>query len=119
MPGHTPGHTTLQLKLENAGPILLSGDLYHLKEARQLRTVPSPHELEGHQYPPSKRYKRERNPFPEASPPHLLERDFEPARFRTIIGKSKFAQSSASLSMTVPDEHADLDGNRPFPQRFS
>lgn len=40
MPGHTPGHTALQLKLENAGPILLSGDLYHLKEARKLRTVP-------------------------------------------------------------------------------
>jgi len=40
MPGHTPGHTTLQLKLNNTGPILLSGDLYHFEEARLLKTVP-------------------------------------------------------------------------------
>ena len=40
MPGHTPGHTVLLLDLPRAGPVLLSGDLYHLKEARQRRTVP-------------------------------------------------------------------------------
>lgn len=28
-PGHTPGHQSLFLRLEQAGPVLLSGDLYH------------------------------------------------------------------------------------------
>ena len=28
-PGHTPGHQMLLLQLENTGPIMLSGDLYH------------------------------------------------------------------------------------------
>ncbi len=40
MPGHTPGHTVLKLQLENSGTILLTGDLYHLKEAREKRTIP-------------------------------------------------------------------------------
>lgn len=39
-PGHTPGHTALLIHLGNSGPILLSGDLYHLTRARELRTVP-------------------------------------------------------------------------------
>jgi N-acyl homoserine lactone hydrolase len=39
-PGHTPGHTVLQLQLVNAGTVLLSGDLYHLNESRAKRTVP-------------------------------------------------------------------------------
>ncbi len=39
-PGHTPGHTVLQLELKNAGTVLLSGDLYHLNEARKKRTIP-------------------------------------------------------------------------------
>lgn len=41
MPGHTPGHSTLLINLEHSGPILLSGDLYHLTEAREKRTVPT------------------------------------------------------------------------------
>ncbi len=40
MPGHTPGHTALLVTLDNTGPVLLAGDLYHLKEARKFRTVP-------------------------------------------------------------------------------
>ena len=28
-PGHTPGHQSLFVRLENAGPVLISGDLYH------------------------------------------------------------------------------------------
>lgn len=40
MPGHTPGHSVLLVNLEHAGPVLLSGDLYHLAEARVRRTVP-------------------------------------------------------------------------------
>ena len=40
MPGHTPGHAVLLVDLEEEGPVLLSGDLYHLDRARSLRTVP-------------------------------------------------------------------------------
>lgn len=41
LPGHTPGHSVLMVKLENAGPVLLTGDLYHFTEAREKRTVPT------------------------------------------------------------------------------
>ena len=40
MPGHTPGHTSLLVQLENEGPVLLSGDMYHLQESRDNRYVP-------------------------------------------------------------------------------
>lgn len=40
MPGHTPGHSVLLVKLEHSGPILLTGDLYHLSPARENRTIP-------------------------------------------------------------------------------
>ncbi len=40
LPGHTPGHQALQLRLPHAGVILLSGDLYHSREARRLQRVP-------------------------------------------------------------------------------
>lgn len=39
-PGHTPGHNVLLINLENSGPYILSGDLYHLKKAREIRSVP-------------------------------------------------------------------------------
>ncbi len=39
-PGHTPGHQTLLIDLENTGPVLLSGDLYHFRENRSLRRPP-------------------------------------------------------------------------------
>jgi len=39
-PGHTPGHTTLQVMLPETGPVLLTGDLYHRRESRELRRVP-------------------------------------------------------------------------------
>jgi N-acyl homoserine lactone hydrolase len=39
-PGHTPGHTVLLVHLADAGPILLSGDLWHLTESRAHRRVP-------------------------------------------------------------------------------
>lgn len=32
--GHTPGHQVIYLNLDKAGPILLSGDLYHYREER-------------------------------------------------------------------------------------
>lgn len=40
-PGHTPGHQVLYVDLENSGPIILSGDLYHLAISRQERRVPA------------------------------------------------------------------------------
>ena len=39
-PGHTPGHTVLQVNLPESGPILLTGDLYHRTESRELQRVP-------------------------------------------------------------------------------
>jgi glyoxylase-like metal-dependent hydrolase (beta-lactamase superfamily II) len=39
-PGHTPGHTSLQVMLEETGPVLLTGDLYHRDESRSERHVP-------------------------------------------------------------------------------
>jgi glyoxylase-like metal-dependent hydrolase (beta-lactamase superfamily II) len=40
-PGHTPGHQVLFVELENSGPVVLSGDLYHLAISRQDRRVPA------------------------------------------------------------------------------
>lgn len=40
-PGHTPGHQILYLKLPQTGDVVLSGDLYHFKEARELKRVPT------------------------------------------------------------------------------
>jgi glyoxylase-like metal-dependent hydrolase (beta-lactamase superfamily II) len=39
-PGHTPGHQSLEIKLKNSGTVLLTGDLYHLRNNRELRLVP-------------------------------------------------------------------------------
>jgi glyoxylase-like metal-dependent hydrolase (beta-lactamase superfamily II) len=39
-PGHTPGHSSLQLTLPETGPVLLTGDLYHRTESRELGRVP-------------------------------------------------------------------------------
>lgn len=40
MPGHTPGHQVLFLKLKNNGPTLLSGDIYHFDRNREDSIVP-------------------------------------------------------------------------------
>ncbi|SDB60505.1 Metallo-beta-lactamase superfamily protein [Flavobacteriaceae bacterium MAR_2010_188] len=40
-PGHTAGHQSLFLDLDEEGPIILSGDLYHFEENRTDRVVPS------------------------------------------------------------------------------
>ena len=40
-PGHTPGHQVLLITLENTGPVLLSGDLYHTRANRSLRRAPT------------------------------------------------------------------------------
>lgn len=39
-PGHSPGHTSLQLMMPETGPVLLTGDLYHRAESRELKRVP-------------------------------------------------------------------------------
>ena len=39
-PGHTPGHTYLQIMLPQMGPVLLTGDLYHRRKSRELKRVP-------------------------------------------------------------------------------
>jgi len=39
--GHTPGHQMLLVNLEETGPVLLSGDLYHFTKNRTHRRVPS------------------------------------------------------------------------------
>ncbi|WP_233583293.1 N-acyl homoserine lactonase family protein [Corallococcus sp. CA053C] len=40
-PGHTPGHTVLLLKTAKSGAVLLTGDLWHLRESRERHLVPS------------------------------------------------------------------------------
>ncbi|MBL1431302.1 MAG: N-acyl homoserine lactonase family protein [Robiginitomaculum sp.] len=39
-PGHTPGHLALLVKLPKTGNLLLSGDLYHMPQSRELRSIP-------------------------------------------------------------------------------
>jgi len=39
-PGHSPGHQVLFVRLENTGPIVLSGDLYHYREERSRGRLP-------------------------------------------------------------------------------
>jgi N-acyl homoserine lactone hydrolase len=38
--GHTPGHRVLLVKLAS-GPVLIAGDMWHLHESQELRTVPA------------------------------------------------------------------------------
>ncbi len=40
VPGHTPGHQALLLRLANTGNVVLSGDLYHFRASRALRRAP-------------------------------------------------------------------------------
>jgi N-acyl homoserine lactone hydrolase len=40
-PGHTPGHQALLLRLEDFGPLVLSGDLWHFRTSRRLQRVPA------------------------------------------------------------------------------
>ena len=39
-PGHTPGHQVLWLDLDETGPLVLSGDLYHFQLSRRERRTP-------------------------------------------------------------------------------
>jgi N-acyl homoserine lactone hydrolase len=44
-PGHTPGHQSLELKLKKSGVVILSGDLWDLRDNYRFRRVP-PHNTE-------------------------------------------------------------------------
>lgn len=39
-PGHTPGHQSLELRLKKSGVVILSGDLWHLRQNYKFRRVP-------------------------------------------------------------------------------
>lgn len=39
-PGHTPGHTVLLVRLPETGPLILTGDLWHIAASRPNRRVP-------------------------------------------------------------------------------
>jgi N-acyl homoserine lactone hydrolase len=40
-PGHTPGHQVLALQLAKAGTVVLSGDLYHMRDNRKFKRMPT------------------------------------------------------------------------------
>jgi glyoxylase-like metal-dependent hydrolase (beta-lactamase superfamily II) len=40
MPGHTPGHRTLLVRLPRTGPLMLTGDLYHFTENMRTGRMP-------------------------------------------------------------------------------
>ncbi|MGE0179526.1 MAG: N-acyl homoserine lactonase family protein [Sphingomonas sp.] len=40
MPGHTPGHRTLLVRLPRTGPVMLTGDLYHFTENMRTGRLP-------------------------------------------------------------------------------
>ena len=40
MPGHTPGHSSLVVKLPKSGTFMLTGDLYHFMEQIENKGVP-------------------------------------------------------------------------------
>ncbi len=39
-PGHTPGHTSLLVRLPKTGDVLLTGDLYHFEDQARAHSVP-------------------------------------------------------------------------------
>ena len=46
-PGHTEGHCSLLVRLKNTGPVVLSGDLYHYAEERDLKRLPDEEKTTG------------------------------------------------------------------------
>jgi len=40
VPGHTPGHQAISIKLEKSGTYILAGDLYHMDYSREHQLVP-------------------------------------------------------------------------------
>jgi glyoxylase-like metal-dependent hydrolase (beta-lactamase superfamily II) len=46
-PGHTEGHCSLLVRMKNTGPVVLSGDLYHYAEERDLKRMPDEEKTTG------------------------------------------------------------------------
>jgi N-acyl homoserine lactone hydrolase len=46
-PGHTEGHCSLLVSLKNTGTVVLSGDLYHYAEERDLKRMPDEEKTSG------------------------------------------------------------------------
>ncbi len=46
-PGHTEGHCSLLVRLKNTGPVVLTGDLYHYAEERDLKRMPEQEKTTG------------------------------------------------------------------------
>ncbi len=46
-PGHTEGHCSLLVRLKNTGAVILSGDLYHYAEERDLKRMPDSEKTTG------------------------------------------------------------------------
>jgi glyoxylase-like metal-dependent hydrolase (beta-lactamase superfamily II) len=46
-PGHTEGHCSLMVRLKDTGPVVLSGDLYHYAEERDLNRMPEEEKTSG------------------------------------------------------------------------
>jgi len=46
-PGHTQGHCSLLVRLKNTGSVVLSGDLYHYSEERELKRLPDEEKTTG------------------------------------------------------------------------
>ena len=46
-PGHTEGHCSLLVRLRDTGPVVLSGDLYHYAEERDLKRMPEEERTKG------------------------------------------------------------------------
>jgi N-acyl homoserine lactone hydrolase len=46
-PGHTEGHCSLLVRLKKTGPVVLSGDLYHYAEERDLKRMPDGEKTSG------------------------------------------------------------------------
>lgn len=40
-PGHTPGHESLEVVLPHKGVIIISGDLYHMRQSEEFKQVPA------------------------------------------------------------------------------
>ena len=58
MPGHSPGHHCLEIKLATTGAILLSGDLFHTHEAYSGSLVPAINDSRAETLASMQRFKR-------------------------------------------------------------
>lgn len=60
-PGHTPGARSLFVRLAKAGPLLVTGDLYHTRENYEKGLVPGPNVDRAQTLASFERFKRAAN----------------------------------------------------------